>query len=374
MIRNNIIRNIAKSDLLILLFFSCIFIFYPIKVFKNGEIQITNYFTLFFTFTVILFNKKTFVSLIKKKQFKYLGLFSLWTLFINIIYGYKLSDPKFLGNAYVYISYFLFATASMVVLIKYEIKLVSIFVWTNLLTLIVISIYILYFSYEENSIATFNNKNQLAHWVLFVPVSFALIYKNYKTLISSKIYILVLSLCVCLSYLSISRAASGGLLMLLLIIAIKNIRLILYAVILSLGILSIHYLIGPSKIDRDVKKIEKKYLKSSSKYDSFMGRGYWRILKYPQYIVFGAGEKQSKKRFNDKYEIHSSYGNILFSYGIVGFLLLFGAYYYNELRWDLLLVFPLLFLSLFHNNLRSPFIWLFPVFYYYISYKHKLAQ
>ena len=54
--------------------------------------------------------------------------------------------------------------------------------------------------------------------------------------------------------------------------------------------------------------------------DNFNGRGYDRLVKYSQYLLFGAGEGDYS-RFGYDIEIHSTLGNILMSYGIIGLLL-----------------------------------------------------
>ena len=51
-------------------------------------------------------------------------------------------------------------------------------------------------------------------------------------------------------------------------------------------------------------------------------RGYNRIYEYPEQILLGAGER-GRWRFGPghEHELHSSFGTVLFSYGIVGFVL-----------------------------------------------------
>lgn len=94
--------------------------------------------------------------------------------------------------------------------------------------------------------------------------------------------------------------------------------------------------------------------------DSLSARGYSRALQYPQYLLLGAGEG-NYKRFGTKYEIHSTFANIVFSYGIVGFVL-FGLVLLNMFRLS-----PMLFMVMFtgvfvygitHNGIRSSFFWL----------------
>lgn len=55
-------------------------------------------------------------------------------------------------------------------------------------------------------------------------------------------------------------------------------------------------------------------------YDTFATRGYDRILNYPEYILFGAGEGAYERFRSELYgsELHSSFGTLLFCYGIPG--------------------------------------------------------
>lgn len=59
--------------------------------------------------------------------------------------------------------------------------------------------------------------------------------------------------------------------------------------------------------------------------DTLAGRGYDRIWKFPEYLLFGAGQG-AFERFSEKVEfldeIHSTWAGVLFNYGLVGFFLL----------------------------------------------------
>jgi hypothetical protein len=91
-------------------------------------------------------------------------------------------------------------------------------------------------------------------------------------------------------------------------------------------------------------------------------RGYMRVVQYPQYLLYGAGQGKDE-RFDglngDHYEIHSSPVAVLFYYGILGFLL-FTAFLWNlfSKKINLLFLSPLLVYGLFTYGLRSPYFWL----------------
>lgn len=65
--------------------------------------------------------------------------------------------------------------------------------------------------------------------------------------------------------------------------------------------------------------------------DTLEGRGYDRIWKFPQYLLFGAGEGANFRYANRTWflgEIHSSWAGLLFYYGVVGSALFYGFVYF----------------------------------------------
>jgi hypothetical protein len=98
--------------------------------------------------------------------------------------------------------------------------------------------------------------------------------------------------------------------------------------------------------------------------DTYQGRGYDRILNDPEYLVLGAGEG-GYYRFNsllEAGEIHSSFGTILFCYGIVGFVLFFRflfAVFKGSSFFELLYFLPVFAYSITHQGLRDTLFWVF---------------
>jgi hypothetical protein len=104
--------------------------------------------------------------------------------------------------------------------------------------------------------------------------------------------------------------------------------------------------------------------------DSAGGRGYDRIWLYPQYLVLGAGEGDYKRFALSKAagnEIHSTFGTVLYCYGIIGAglfaLMLFGIFRHAELR-HLAYAAPLALYGLTHQGLRTTTLWVFLGFVY----------
>ncbi|KYG77063.1 hypothetical protein EV198_1277 [Roseivirga ehrenbergii] len=99
-------------------------------------------------------------------------------------------------------------------------------------------------------------------------------------------------------------------------------------------------------------------------------RGYDRITNHPEYLVFGAGEGGYNRfdTFITNHEIHSSFGTIIFCYGIPGTLLflLFVYSLLKKLPWFYLVYsLPLFAYGVTHMGLRFTIFWvalmMFPI-------------
>jgi hypothetical protein len=93
--------------------------------------------------------------------------------------------------------------------------------------------------------------------------------------------------------------------------------------------------------------------------DTFGGRGYTRILQWPVYLAFGAGEGVLE-RWGQPFELHSMFGTLLFSYGLPGlglFLLLMALLLRRHPRNFVVYVTPILLYSLTHQPMRQWMMW-----------------
>ncbi|MGW8121951.1 O-antigen ligase family protein [Roseivirga echinicomitans] len=99
-------------------------------------------------------------------------------------------------------------------------------------------------------------------------------------------------------------------------------------------------------------------------------RGYDRITNHPEYLVFGAGEGGYNRfdTFIDNHEIHSSFGTIIFSYGIPGTVLfvMFIFSLLKKLPWYYVVYsLPLFSYGVTHMGLRFTIFWvalmMFPI-------------
>jgi hypothetical protein len=119
--------------------------------------------------------------------------------------------------------------------------------------------------------------------------------------------------------------------------------------------------LGTELFDYSYKRFE---MIGESRDDSYEGRGYDRILNNPEYLALGAGEG-GYYRFDTLLiagEVHSSFGTILFCYGVVGLFLFFRFLFYvfkGSSLFELLYFVPIFAYSITHQGLRDTFFWVF---------------
>ena len=110
-------------------------------------------------------------------------------------------------------------------------------------------------------------------------------------------------------------------------------------------------------------------------------RGYDRMWKLPEYLVFGAGEGIVDRNLRgdgsrDK-ELHSAPATLFFSYGIVGlafFIYIVAILILKRGLGVLVVLLPLAIYSMFHNTLRQPFLWMLVALLLYAPYSLKAVN
>jgi hypothetical protein len=204
----------------------------------------------------------------------------------------------------------------------------------------------------------FNSPNQLGYYALlsaclFAMTQRALAINRWKASFG-------VTCCAYLGLLSASRASLAGILLLLVVLLVSDPRMVIVGVLASIGLVTASA--GP--VADALEFNQKRALEDRDPDASFAEeRGYDRIWRHPQHLLLGAGEG-SYKRFarpgEVPKELHSSFGSLLFSYGIVGVALfaLFGvrAIRGASLRTTLLLV-PALVYTVAHQGLRFTMFW-----------------
>jgi hypothetical protein len=176
------------------------------------------------------------------------------------------------------------------------------------------------------SVGTFHNPNQLGYWALLIMACLAVVKERERLDLvdlgglAAGMYALAASL---------SKAATiSGAVLLVTILACCGIgRRSLGALVLAVGVaVAGASIAGMPLLDRlgDLSIVENLEHRLSGlgrqADDNLSERGYIRIYLWPEYLLFGAGEG-AFVRFRNEHgtnEFHSSWGNVLFSYGVVG--------------------------------------------------------
>jgi hypothetical protein len=95
--------------------------------------------------------------------------------------------------------------------------------------------------------------------------------------------------------------------------------------------------------------------------DDLDERGWYRLIEYPDFLLFGAGQGQHF-RFNSDVEIHSTWAGIFFYYGLIGFILFFFPFFLMiknlKMGSKLIVLAPLVY-SLSTFSARTPIFWFF---------------
>jgi hypothetical protein len=215
---------------------------------------------------------------------------------------------------------------------------------------------------------TFNNPNQLGYWGLLMGCCWLVLREGQRLTVTD---FLVLCGAGYLTANSLSKAAMVSF-VLLLLMALLSQRvtraanmLFLSAAIIGTPIVlldssTIEQLQSVGIVDRVGTRLSDVGGQGD---DSLGGRGYDRIWRYSQHLVFGAGEG-AVWRFGGQHvkELHSTLGTVLFSYGLIGFFLFFGLLVMVFRRAPLacmLYSLPIWAYGLTHQGLRDTMLWVF---------------
>lgn len=199
----------------------------------------------------------------------------------------------------------------------------------------------------------FNNPNQLGYYALLANTTLFVLHE--RTGLPRRWIILGSAGAFLLGVVSVSRSALSAMALLLLIGARhRPKRLLVMAA--AIGLAGCVTWLSLPPLAR-----ERLFLQTRGATDSLAGRGYDRMINHPEYLLFGAGEG-GFERFESALtgEIHSSFGTILFAYGIPG-LVLFSSFLCLILRrcgatgW--LLFLPALTYGFTHQGLRFVMFW-----------------
>ena len=211
----------------------------------------------------------------------------------------------------------------------------------------------------------FNNPNQLGYYALLAGSLFVYMVRAVKinTIFQVGAYFAFLFL----TLLSASKAAlSGAGILVSLAIFNQGLLSTRQFIVLAFSIGIGYYFISSGGLGTDLFTYASDRFDTigTSSDDSVEGRGYDRILNDPEFLLFGAGEGGYYRfdTFLKAAEIHSTFGTIIFCYGILGltlFLRLLKKVFQYSTRFELLYFVPVLVYSITHQGLRSTLLWVF---------------
>ena len=222
-----------------------------------------------------------------------------------------------------------------------------------------------YSSYRQ--IIFFNNPNQLGYFGLLAVTLIMVSYKKATNrAIATIVFLLSAFFLIAISH---SKAAivAGIFIIASMVLPLKMTnnmqkKIKTYLILLVVALIIINF-IKPELLNQNrlFDSVKKRILSiGADADDSLAGRGYDRIIRYPQYLIFGAGEG-ALERFNTHIEIHSTIGTVLFSYGIIGFTIF--AFIIILVMWKQTfannsLIISVLAYGLTHQGLRQTLFWI----------------
>ncbi|WP_214480826.1 O-antigen ligase family protein [Bacillus sp. SM2101] len=363
--------NDTKPAVALLFGYVMYFTLKPFYLFSSGSLQIAD-FILLATFGILLIglNGKFLAPEPVMLILKVALFFCLYVVFINVIWGIINQEwSAYFKNSLFYIFNF-FAMLMVVGLYKvYDVAFLRASALAVQLSIITqFLLFIIYGGFSSSRMVLFfNNPNQLGYYAILIA---ALLLALKAYVIYKPLYFISLfsSLVICL--ISLSKAAMLAYLLIFIPTLVKRFSMkngkwiktlfILLLIIIPIGVVFQDEIVNNPLTTNVVERINKI---GQDKDDSLGGRGYDRIFNHINYLIFGAGEglyDRFESQINK--EIHSTIGNLVFSYGIVGlFIFIFIIFYIEKVEGfkNISSIIGLMFYGLFHNGIRNTMLWIF---------------
>ncbi|MBC8366203.1 hypothetical protein H8E52_02215 [bacterium] len=204
-----------------------------------------------------------------------------------------------------------------------------------------------------------NGPNQLGYFAILAGTIFVL--GDARRPVHPAYLILVFATAAYLAALSLSKSSMLALAMLIVITGLRRPWLLAAT---GAAALAIFFLSDSQTL---LGKVGERLFSIGSDFDdSLAGRGYDRLLCHPAQMFLGAGEG-AFWRFESFImgEVHSSFGTLLFAYGLPGlilFAIFLGRVYQSAGLTSFMLTLPILFYGLTHQGLRFRLLWVLLAF------------
>ncbi|TFH88170.1 hypothetical protein EQG41_04505 [Billgrantia azerbaijanica] len=342
----------------------------PLYFFPSGGPQLTDFAFVVFSSVVALaaVSNKIYLEKRDKRLLVLFILLCLWVLVVSSVNTIYFSMTEILFPSLFYI----YNTIVAVMVFMFLKESPSAGARAIKIGAVLSTVIVLVFWFSDLTASTrrvdgsFNNPNQLAYYSLVI-ISILLCVLNNKELLKP-VYLCVIGVLVVYTLSSSSLTAVVALFISLFGVLCKVSGTLRSALTRGVSLLAIIVVAGSvfmmtEKGNTVVNMVEARFLLLDDKLEDVgESRGYSRILEYPEYIFFGAGERgRDRFGYGHSHEIHSTFGTLLFSYGIVGVVLFMmllvstiregGFYHFFALAAPL-------FYAITHNGLRFTLFWI----------------
>ena len=287
---------------------------------------------------------------------------TIWFLFID--QSNEKPFPSIFHSAFYIYNFFVFVIA-LLLYERFRLKFVKFTAYSLGISLLVQAVWaVVTNAAVSRSPLFFNNPNQLGYYALLSGTILTLITSKFRINILFQIASYFSFLLLCL--VSSSKAAMAGAL-LLIVLAFVNQGLLNFKQLVAIAVVVLigNYFVMNIELGKGLFNYSANRFETigESGDDSAEGRGYDRIINNPEYLFLGAGEG-GYYRFEtaiELHEIHSTFGTVLFSYGVIGFYL-FMAFLIQIYKGGRLFNFfyslPAFIYSITHQGLRSTLFWI----------------
>ena len=382
------------TNILLLLFI----LIRPFYVRASGQVQPADGFLMLYFFCTVYrdFKAEVLVPNIKKNKLFY--IFLVFAIMINAFYHKVVPDPRFLFSS-------LYLIYMGVVVYSYDsginkglIDKIRYILYGNLMIQFLIyssGLGRLYYElWEEGAtryMGTFTDPNQFGFYI-FIVLLFAYLTKHEKA--DTYLFPITSVMGIFLVIQSKSLAAFLGLAVLYTLALVRfigekfRVNKVILCVMLILTTTGVVYYFIPTSDFRiedveynTVNRIRYKIynvIYADGIKDILRERAAEKIINYPEYFIYGAGEGNYERYYPEPVnEIHSSFINLFFSYGLIPFAILMG-WFKKRLKGlnavSLVCFITILIESMFLVNYRQALFWVLWITLFYLNEPQKNAD
>lgn len=358
-------------DNLIFFLLSSYFITIPFYLWNSGLPQISDLFMVLLLIIYLFKTKGNIKYTDKAKSFLLVGLlFVFYTTFINVLWIFLMEDiSSFIINPFFYVYNYLIVVLITSLYTVYKKRILQL-IYKSVTVSVLLQTIILFVNGGYTGgrmMGSFNNPNQLGYFALLTTA--ILIVLNNKMEIKPIWFIIIYFSNALLILASLSSTTIISYLILTLFFTLSKMKnkKLKRKFLLSLAIIVFVILIVNNATDffdnsLMIEGLQTRIRTMESKTSGIVTqRGYNRLIEFPKYWIFGAGEGAYLERFGSALEFHSLLGNIQVSYGIIGTILflrlLFIAVQKNKFE-NWYVVLSILIYGITHNGIRNSVLWI----------------